>query len=230
MALFGEKYGDKVRVLTMGDFSCELCGGTHVKNTNEIGLFKIIVETSLASGVRRIEAITSTNATDYLLHRSKILSEVEKSFSVKEEKVLIKINSLFGDLKEKNKMIETLNDRVQSFESQNLFNSQRPLANGLSFTLAKAPSADQGNMRKLGDIFVEKFPKGVLFLYAQDGDKVSFILKTNKANNSLDCSAILKQVMPVINGRGGGKPDNAQGSGDAVKTPELLKAIEGALQ
>jgi alanyl-tRNA synthetase len=230
MALFGEKYGDKVRVLTMGDFSCELCGGTHVKNTNEIGLFKIIVETSLASGVRRIEAITSTNATDYLLHRSKILSEVEKSFSVKEEKVLIKINSLFSDLKEKNKIIETLNDRVQSFESQNLFNSHHSLKNGLTFTLAKAPTADQGNMRKLGDIFVDKFPKGILFLYAVEGDKVSFILKTHKSNSNFDCSAVLKQVMPIVNGRGGGKPDNAQGSGEAAKTQELLKAIEGVMQ
>ncbi len=230
MALFGEKYGDKVRVLTMGDFSCELCGGTHVKNTNEIGLFKIIVETSLASGVRRIEAITSTNAIDYLLHRSKILSEVEKNFAVKEEKVLEKISALFADVKEKNKMIETLNDKVQGFESQNLFTHQRPLASGLTLTVAKAPSSDQGNMRKLGDIFVDKFPKGVLFLYAVEADKVSFIMKTHKANTAVDCSAILKQVMPVVNGRGGGKPDNAQGSGEAVKTQELLNAIEGALK
>jgi alanyl-tRNA synthetase len=230
MALFGEKYGDKVRVLTMGDFSCELCGGTHVKNTNEIGLFKIIIETSLASGIRRIEAITSTNAIDYLLHRSKILSEVEKNFSVKEEKVLIKIAGLFNDVKEKNKMIETLNDKVQSFESQNLFTDQRSLSHGLTLTIAKAPSADQGNMRKLGDIFVDKFPKGVLFLYASEADKVSFIMKTNKANTTIDCSAVLKQVMPIVNGRGGGKPDNAQGSGDATKTQELIKAIEGALK
>jgi alanyl-tRNA synthetase len=229
MALFGEKYGDKVRVLTMGDFSCELCGGTHVKNTNEIGLFKIIVETSLASGVRRIEAITSSNAIDYLLNRSKILSEVEKNFAVKEEKVLDKISSLFADVKEKNKLIETLNDKVQSFESQNLFNEHRPIKNGMSLTIAKSPNSDQGNMRKLGDIFVDKFPKGVLFLYAIDGDKVSFIMKTNKANTSVDCAAILKQVMPMINGRGGGKPDNAQGSGDAPKTQELIKFIEGSL-
>jgi alanyl-tRNA synthetase len=230
MALFGEKYGDKVRVLTMGDFSCELCGGTHVKNTGEIGLFKIIVETSLASGVRRIEAITSTNAIDYLLHRSSILSDVEKNFSVKEEKVLIKIAALFSDLKEKSKLIETLNDKIQSFESQNLFNDHRPLQNGLTLTLAKAPSADQGNMRKLGDIFVDKFPKGVLFLYAIEGEKVSFIMKTHKSNSAIDCSLILKQVMPIVNGRGGGKPDNAQGSGDSSKTQELIKAIEGSIK
>jgi alanyl-tRNA synthetase len=84
-------------------------------------------------------------------------------------------------------------------------------------------------MRKLGDIFVEKFPKGILFLYAVEGDKVSFILKTQKANSNIDCSGLLKQVMPIVNGRGGGKPDNAQGSGEASKTQELLKAIEGVM-
>lgn len=230
MALFGEKYGDRVRVLTMGDFSCELCGGTHVSNTGEIGLFKIIVETSLASGVRRIEAITSTNAIDYLLHRSKILGEVEKQFSVKEEKVLDKISALFADVKDKNKQLETLNDKLQNFESQNLFNDSRSIKNGLSLTIAKAPSADQGNMRKLGDIFIDKFPKGVLALYAVEGDKLSIILKTHKNNSGIDCSGIMKQTLPIINGRGGGKPDMAQGSGEANKLQELLNAIEGALK
>lgn len=230
MALFGEKYGNNVRVLTMGNFSCELCGGTHVNNTGEIGLFKIIVETSLASGVRRIEAITSTNAIDYLLNRSKILSEVEKNFSVKEEKVLDKIAALFADVKDKSKQLEALNDKLQSFESQNLFTDQKPIKDGLTLTIAKAPNADQGNMRKLGDIFVDKFPKGVLFLYAVEGNKVSFIMKTHRTNTAIDCSAVMKQVMPIVSGKGGGKPDNAQGSGDASKTQELIKAIEGAVK
>lgn len=230
MALFGEKYGDEVRVLQMGDFSIELCGGTHVSNTADIGLFKILFETSLASGVRRIEAITSTTAINYLLNRSKILGEVEKTFSVKEERVLEKISALQAELKDKAKQIETLNDKLQNFESQNLFNDQQPIKNGLALTVAKAPSADQGNMRKLGDIFVDKFPKGVLFLYAIDGEKASFILKTHKSNSGVDCSATLKQVMPIVNGRGGGKPDNAQGSGEAAKIQELIKALEGALK
>ncbi len=230
MALFGEKYGDKVRVLTMGDFSCELCGGTHVKNTGDIGLFKIIVETSLASGVRRIEAITSTNAIDYLMNRSKILSEVEKNFAVKEEKVLDKISALQADVKDKAKQLETLNDKLQNFESQNLFNDQKMIKDGLTLTIAKAPSADVNNMKKLGDIFVDKYPKGVLALYAVDGDKLSFILKTHRTNSSVDCSGLMKQVLPIVNGRGGGKPDMAQGSGEAAKLNDLLKAVEGALK
>lgn len=230
MALFGEKYGDRVRVLSMGDFSTELCGGTHVSNTGEIGLFKILVETSLASGIRRIEAITSTNAIDYLLNRSKILSEVEKAFSVKDERVLEKLSALQNDLKEKSRQLENLNDKLQSFESQNLFNDQRPIKGGMTLTVAKAPSADQGNMRKLSDIFVDKHPQGVLLLYAIDGDKLAFILKTQRSNSSVDCSAILKQVTPIINGRGGGKADMAQGSGEAVKVDNLINAVEGALK
>lgn len=230
MALFGEKYGDEVRVLEMGNFSIELCGGTHVSNTGDIGLFKILIETSLASGVRRIEAITSTNAINYLLNRSKILGEIEKQFAAKEERVLEKLSALFSDVKDKSKQLEQLNDKLQNFESQNLFNDQRPAKSGLTLTVAKATSADQNNMRKLGDIYVDKFPKGILFLYAVESDKVSFILKTNRANTAVDCSAVLKTVMPIVNGRGGGKPDNAQGSGDASKLNELMKAVEGALQ
>jgi alanyl-tRNA synthetase len=230
MALFGEKYGDQVRVLTMGDFSIELCGGTHVSNTGEIGLFKILVETSLASGVRRIEAITSTNAIDYLLNRSKLLSEVEKSFAVKDDKVLEKIAILQAELKDKAKQIETLNDRVQVFESQNLFSNKTPIKDGLTLTLAKINNSDPNNMRKLGDIFVDKNPQGVLFLMTNIEDKVSFILKTHRNNKTINCSEILKQIMPIVNGRGGGKPDNAQGSGDADKIEDLIKALEGHLK
>ena len=85
-------------------------------------------------------------------------------------------------------------------------------------------------MRKLGDIFVDKKPKGVLFLFTIIDEKVSFILKTSKSNKSINCSDILKQIMPIVNGRGGGKPDNAQGSGEASKTEELLNALTGALK
>ena len=103
MALFGEKYDAEVRVLEMGDFSLELCGGIHVKNTNEIGAFVITTETSLASGVRRIEALASTRAIQYLINRSTILSSVEKNLSSKADKVVEKISTLQTELKAKNK-------------------------------------------------------------------------------------------------------------------------------
>jgi len=232
MALFGEKYGDKVRVLSMGDFSCELCGGTHVKNTGEIGLFKIIVETSLASGVRRIEAITSSTAIDYLLNRSQLFGELEKTFSVKEEKVLEKVAALYTDIKSKNREIESLQDKLQAIESSNIFTNAKAIKDGLELIIAKASSTDVGNMRKLSDMFVDKFPKGVLFLYGLDGDKISFLMKTARTNSTIDAGAVLKTLMPIVNGRGGGKPDMAQGSGtvDDAKLKELLAQVEGALK
>ncbi len=230
MALFGEKYGDKVRVLTMGHFSCELCGGTHVSNTNEIGLFKIIIETSLASGIRRIEAITSTTAIEYLNLRSKILSDLEKELSVKEARVIEKVLNLQNEIKDKNKAIETLNDKIQQFESQNLFDNKAPIKNNLYLTVSKSPSADANNMRKLSDIYVDKNPQGVLVLYSIEHEKLSLILKTAKSNSSIDCSSIIKESLSIFSGRGGGKADMAQASGEASKLQDVLHFIKEKLK
>lgn len=229
MALFGEKYGDEVRVLSMGDFSLELCGGTHVNNTFEIGLFKIIVETSLASGVRRIEAITSTTAIEYLNHRSALLAELERNFAVKEEKLLEKVYQTQTDIREKNKIIEALNDKLQNFESANLFDNQKSLSNGYTLAMIEAAGADQNNLRKLSDIFVDKFPKGILFLYSKDSEKASFIFKTNKNNKDINCSTLIKDMLATLGGRGGGKPDLVQGSVPLNHIDELIQKLQGAL-
>ncbi len=229
MALFGEKYGDEVRVLSMGDFSLELCGGTHISNTSEIGLFKIIVETSLASGVRRIEAITSTTAVEFLNHRSQLLAELERTFAVKEEKLLEKVSQIQQELKDKNKQIEALNDKLQNFESANLFKNQQSLASGHSLAIVEVSDGDIGNLRKLSDIYVDKFPKGILFLYTKDAEKTSFIFKTNKNNKDINCSVLIKETLASLGGRGGGKPDLVQGSLPLNKTDDLIKAIQGAL-
>src|SRR5690606_2267556 len=135
-----------------------------------------------------------------------------------------------SELKEKARQIETLNDRVQVFEAQNLFGHKIPIKDGLNLTLAKVQNSDPNNLRKLGDIFVDKDPKGVLFLMTTIDDKVSFILKTNRNNKAINCSEILKKIMPIVNGRGGGKPDNAQGSGEGAKIEEMIKALESALK
>src|SRR5690606_28844527 len=153
-----------------------------------------------------------------------------KHFSVKEDRVLEKLSLLQADVKEKSKQMETLNDRIQVFESQNLFNNKIDVKDGMTFTVAKVNDPDLNNMRKLGDLFVDKNPKGILFIYSIHEGKSSFILKTSKANAGINCSNILKEHMPIVKGRGGGKPDNAQGSGDADKVDSMIKAIEGALK
>jgi alanyl-tRNA synthetase len=229
MALFGEKYGDKVRVIKMGDFSCELCGGTHVKKTGDIGLFKIISEASLASGVRRIEAISGGGALEYLLQRSRMFSDVEKLVSLKETKAIDKIQQMQADSKEQHKKIEELTFKIQRLESKDLFNNSTPIKGGLSLTVAEVKEDDIPMMKSLGDLFMDQHPKGVLFIYFKSNDKLSFILKSPRDQKAFDCSGLIKSLLPVIEGKGGGKPDQAQGSGSPKNFNQFLSDLKKAL-
>ncbi|MFP5459293.1 MAG: alanine--tRNA ligase, partial [Bacteriovoracia bacterium] len=206
MALFGEKYGDKVRVLSMGDFSCELCGGTHVTNTGDIGAFKIVVETSLASGVRRIEAITSTTAMEWLLKRSALLADLERDFGAKEEKVLEKISSLQAENKAKAKTIEQLQEQAMAASVANLFKSLGHTS-GRDVFHADASSQDVGGLKKLADLFSDKHPTGVALITHKDGERLTVVLKAPRDAKDIDCGKILKETLPLMEGRGGGKPD-----------------------
>ncbi|NOT79506.1 MAG: alanine--tRNA ligase [Bacteriovoracaceae bacterium] len=213
MALFGEKYGNIVRVLSMGDFSTELCGGVHVHNTSDIGLITVLSESSLATGVRRIEATTSETAIHHLSHRSQLLKKVESLFMDKEERALVKLENLIKDLKEKQKEIESLKDKIQLNESKDLFNNVENLG-GIDYAIIEAsPDSD---LRKLSDLFISKFQNGAVVLYNLNGDKASVLVRSSKGASKLNAGDALKDILPVINGRGGGKPDMAQGSGEAA--------------
>lgn len=213
MALFGEKYGNIVRVLSMGDFSTELCGGVHVHNTSDIGLITVLSESSLATGVRRIEATTSETAIHHLSHRSQLLKKVESLFMDKEERALVKLENLIKDLKEKQKEIESLKDKIQLSESKDLFNNVENLG-GIDYAIIEAsPDSD---LRKLSDLFISKFQNGAVVLYNLNGDKASVLVRSSKGASKLNAGDALKDILPVINGRGGGKPDMAQGSGEAA--------------
>ncbi|MDO9183503.1 MAG: DHHA1 domain-containing protein, partial [Bacteriovorax sp.] len=209
MALFGEKYGNIVRVLTMGKFSTELCGGTHVHNTGEIGLITILSETSLATGVRRIEATTSETAINYLSHRSQILKKVEMLFNDKEDKAFAKIENLIRDAKEKQKEIESLKDKIQASESKELFSTVE-IIGGLDIAIIEVPL--ENDLRKLSDLFISKFQNGAVVLYNKNG---SVLVRASKGASKINAGELLKEILSVINGKGGGKPDMAQGSGDA---------------
>ncbi len=230
MALFGEKYGDTVRVLEMGDFSLELCGGTHVNNTKDIGIFTITVETSLSSGVRRIEATTSINAYKYLAARSQVLNQLERNLSVKSEKVVGKVESLQKDLKEKNKEISALKDELQAQATKDLFNKIENLSNGVGFVSVELKDGSPKDFRGLSDKFVDKDPENVLFLYLIEGDKVSYLLRTNKKNKNISCSNVMKETQEIVAGRGGGRPDMGQGSGESQNISKFIEAIKDKLQ
>lgn len=225
MALFGEKYGDRVRVLSMGQFSTELCGGTHVQNTGDIGLFTILTETSLATGVRRIEATTSETALHYFTERSNTLKKIETLVQDKEEKAVTKVENLYRDLKEKIKEIESLKDKIQNIESQDLFKNFEN-HNGIELCITEAKQGS--DLRKLSDLFSSKFQNSLLLITLKEADKVSVLLKAPK-NSKINCGEILKTNFGLINGRGGGKPDMAQGSGDAQELTKFIKAVKESI-
>jgi alanyl-tRNA synthetase len=209
MALFGEKYGNEVRVLTMGEFSTELCGGTHVSNTGDISLFTILSESSLATGVRRIEATTSETALNYLSHRSSLYKKIESLINDKDEKALFKIENLLKDLKDKQKEIEALKDKIQAAESKDLFSTTEKMG-GVDVAIVEVPG--EGDLRKLSDLFISKFQNGAVVLYNKKG---AVLVRRGADVNKLNAQEALKEILSVMNGRGGGKPDMAQGSGEA---------------
>ena len=225
MALFGEKYGDSVRVLEMGDFSLELCGGTHVENTKDIGLFTITVETSLSSGVRRIEALSSTQAFGHLSKRSNTLSKIERMFSVNSEMLNEKLESLQQDIKNKNKEIQKLKDQMQAHAAKNMFGDVQKLENGLGFICANLKEGSAKDFRSISDKFIDQDKENVLFLYLVADGKISYLLRTDKKNKTINCSNILKATQECVTGRGGGKPDMGQGSGDAANTEQFIEKI-----
>lgn len=229
MALFGEKYGNEVRVLSVDNFSVELCGGTHVSSTDEIQQFILKTESSLASGVRRIEALTSQGAVEYLMDRSSQLASIEQSFSAKGSALSQKVNDIQKEVKQKAKEITLLKDQLQSIQSQSLFDASETLANGIDLHLVDYSDGSAKDFRNISDKFIDKYPKGVLVLYGVEKDKVSILIRTHKQNKNIPCSPILKEGLELLNGRGGGRPDMGQGSGESANLPKALELFKNRL-
>lgn len=225
MALFGEKYGDEVRVLEMGNFSVELCGGIHVTNTNDIGLFAITLETSLSSGIRRIEAKTSQGAFNYLSDRSNILETIERSLSAKSDLLLEKLANLQNDLKAKNKEIKKLEDQLQAQAAKDMFNNLETLGNQIQLCKVELKETSAKEFRGISDKFVDSNSTGVLFLYTKDENKISYLLRTDKKNKNINCSQVIKNSQEIVSGRGGGRPDMAQGSGDVANSEAFIAKV-----
>ncbi len=223
LALFGEKYGDSVRVLEMGGFSTELCGGTHVSNTGEIGLFTVISESSLSTGVRRIEATTSTNAIKRLKGRSDLLRDLELLTSSKAEKVSEKFTSLQEELKKANKELQKLQEQLTASKSDELFSNPELLKDGVVFKFAETPEGS--DLRKMSDLFLDKNPNGIVMLSSESKGKLSVLLRCSK-KLKVPCNKILGDILAEINGRGGGRPDMAQGSGDIVPAAPLAEKVK----
>ncbi len=211
LALFGEKYGKTVRVVTIGDYSVELCGGTHVGNTSEIGLFKIIKEEGIGSGTRRIIALTGQKAFEAFKDQEAILKEIQGLVkSPQASQTVAKVENLQADLKEAQKNLESLSAKMASAQSDEIFQNVET-ANGITYIAAKVAAKDAGSLRSLADIWKQKNSSDVLVLVAQIGEKANLLVASQSGD--IKAGNLVKALAPFIDGRGGGKPDMAMAGG-----------------
>ncbi|SHH47188.1 alanine--tRNA ligase [Clostridium intestinale] len=224
MALFDDKYGDKVRVVSVGEFSKELCGGTHVRNSGEIGLFKIVSEAGVAAGVRRIEALTGFNALRYMEEKQNLLKEACGILKCSEKEVIKKINTTTQELKEKDKEIQELKSKLVSGIEDEILGAKK-LINDVEVVAYVVSDVDANSLRDLADKVRNKLDLGVVVLGSVLGDKVNFVSMATKnaLPKGVHCGKIIKEVATVAGGGGGGRPDMAQAGGkDPLKVNEAI--------
>ncbi len=221
MALFGEKYDEQVRVLRMGDFSTELCGGTHANRTGDIGLLKITSETGIASGVRRIEAVTGESALDFLDSQASRLLATAKVIKAKPENIEEKASQLVQRTRQLEKELETLKSKLASSAGSDLASSASDVS-GIKVLASQLDGADGKSLRDTVDQLKNKLGTAVIILSAIDGDKITLIAGVTKdATNKIRAGDLVAHVAAQVGGKGGGRPDMAQGGGNQ---PENLSA------
>ncbi|MGG7323740.1 alanine--tRNA ligase [Clostridium baratii] len=225
MALFDDKYGDKVRVVEVADYSKELCGGTHVKNSGQIGLFKIIGESGVAAGIRRMDAVTGFTAIKYVEDKQNTLKKACASLKCNEKDILNKISSQASEIKEKEKEISELKAKLTSGAEDDILNSAKEI-NGINVIAYALEDVDGNALRDLGDKIRNKADKSVVVLISKANDKVNLVAMATKdaVACGIHCGKIIKEVAQVVGGGGGGRPDMAQAGG---KLPEKVnEAVE----
>ena len=214
MALFGEKYGDTVRVVKMGEFSMELCGGTHVKCTGDIRNFKIISEGGVAAGVRRIEAITGSNVIKYFNSIEETLNEAAKIAKSTPANLTEKIQHMLSEIKLLNSELESLKAKAAK-ESVGDVLSQVKEVGGVKLLAIKVDNVDMNGLRDLGDQLKEKIGEGVIVIASAQGDKVNLIAMATDSAMSKGAHAgnLIKGIASLVGGGGGGRPNMAQAGG-----------------
>lgn len=226
LAFFGEKYGDRVRVLRMGNFSTELCGGTHVSRTGDIGVCKLKAEAGVASGVRRIEAMTGEGALEWIRQREQILREVSQLLKGSEEDVADKIERLMAQQRELEKKIAQLQSTLAGSQGEEILAQARKL-NGVSVVASRVEGVDDKGLRELADRLRDKLQPAVIVLGSAQGERVALLAAVSKdATKKYHAGNIIKQIAPIVGGGGGGRPDFAQAGGkDASRLAEALQKV-----
>lgn len=227
VAVFGDKYGDIVRVVTMGDYSMELCGGCHVGNTSEIGLFKILSETGVAAGVRRIEAVTGFGVLAELYAMQEVLNNTAEALKCAPKDLAKKAAIIMEDLKKAEAKIDTLNAKLAKSSEGDILNSAKEIG-GITVVCGRIDGAAVDALRKIGDDFKAKTPCGIIVLASADGDKATFIAMATKDAIAKGAHAgnIVRETAKITGGGGGGRPDSAQAGGkDVSKIDDALAAV-----
>ncbi len=214
MALFGEKYGDTVRVVKMGDFSTELCGGTHISNTGVIGSFKILSETGIAAGVRRIEALTGEGLMHYYQETEKELHEAARAAKTVPASLSSKIESLLEEIKTLHSENEKLKSRLAKDSLGNVMDQVKEV-NGVKVLATKVTDVDMNGLRNLGDQLKEKLGDGVIVIASVQDDKVNLMAAVTEDAQKRGAHAgnLIKAIASIIGGGGGGRPNMAQAGG-----------------
>lgn len=224
-ALFDEKYDEMVRVVSIGDFSKELCGGTHIDESAKIGLFKIISESSIASGVRRIEAITGRATLNYLKELAALTDELSTVMKSSKEELIGKVNTLKKEVKEKEKEIQKLNNELLKKNLDEILDQYEEI-NGIKLFAIKLKDKDANSLRDIADKIKDKNESCAVILASDLGDKVLFVASVSKdlVQKGINAGNMVKEAAKAAGGGGGGRPDFAQAGG---KNPEKINdAIE----
>ncbi len=228
MALFGEKYGKLVRVVVIGDYSVELCGGTHVSNTSEIGLFKIVKEEGIGSGTRRILAVTSKQAFEAYRKEEDALKEIASTIKAPQiDQVPTKVASLNEQVRELQKEVAELKEKAAAAQAGDVFKDVKEV-NGHTYIATQVSVSDAGALRTFADNWKQKDYSDILILVAAIGEKVNVLVASK--SKELHAGNVIKALAPIVSGRGGGKPDMAMAGGsDASKINDLLNEVPNQL-
>ncbi|SHJ49865.1 alanine--tRNA ligase [Paramaledivibacter caminithermalis] len=227
-ALFGEKYGETVRVVSIGDYSIELCGGTHVLNSSEIGIFKILSESGVAAGVRRIEAITGKEVYKYISRLDNRIKGICQLLKANINDIEGKIENLNNDVKKLQKENESLKNKLASGSMDEILKSSKEI-NGVNVVASRVPNLDMNSLRNLGDKLKDKLESCLIVLASEKDGKVNLIAMASEdaVKKGIHAGKIIKEVAKITGGGGGGRPNMAQAGGrDASKIDAAIEKVE----
>lgn len=223
-ALFGEKYGKEVRVLTMGDVSIELCGGTHLTNTSQVGLFKIISEGGVAAGIRRVEAITGRSVYNYMVEKQELLNNIAETLKTREDNLVEKAKNILEEKKTLDKELHDIKSKMSMQNADSILDSKIEIS-GVNLVTARFDGMDIDTIRETCDMLRDKLENGVVVAASLTDGKISFVATASKGaiDKGVHAGNLVREVSKIAGGKGGGRPNMAQaGASDVTKIDEAL--------